>query len=544
MAVRQLLGCSLVTLLIVGCAKDNSSQPEKINIDLEQLAATNQDFASANESVSKDDVVLPAGTKLVAVVSNDCRVQKKIDGVDSSEDISELVADPRQDVAELQKQAYSVELDGDVPLKELKEKAGSDDCLVEISNEGTVHATAATNDPRFANQKHLANIEAATGFDTFLADGALTKEVVIAVIDTGVDLNHPDLKANLWNDGAGNAGYDFVNKDKTPMDDNGHGTHVSGLAAAVSNNSVGTAGVSAKNTKIMALKVLNASGSGSDTNIINAIRFAIQNKADVINMSLGGTGKSPATLTALKEAAAAGVIVVMAAGNDSVQMSATNFFSPAGYAKDVAGAFAIASVDAGTSKISYFSNYSTSYVELGSPGSNGILSTTLNGTYGEMQGTSMASPVAAGAAALTVNWLKSHNYAIDAATVKQIMLNGAIVNSNLTNYVAGGKALNLRTLASYLKTNYVNGTVAPTPTPTPTPVMTPTPTPTPTPAPTPVMTPTPTPTPKPTPVMTPTPTPTPKPTPVMTPTPTPKPSPTISPTPRKIPSWWRWFHRR
>jgi hypothetical protein len=268
-------------------------------------------------------------------------------------------------------------------------------------------------------------------------------------------------------------------------------------------------------------------------------------------MSFGGTGKSPATLTALKEAAAAGIVLIMAAGNDTTQLSATNFFSPASYAKDVAGAIAIASLDTATNKISSFSNYSTTYVELASPGSTGILSTMLNNKYGELQGTSMASPIAAGAAALTVNWLKSHNYAIDPAVVKSIMLNGSATNANLTNLVAGGHALNLRTLAAYLKANYVTGTAptptptptaTPTPTPTPTPTATPTPTPKPTatPTPTPVMTPTPTPTP----VMTPTPTPTPKPTPVVTPTPTPKPSPTVSPTPRAPSWWWRHFRAR
>lgn len=481
--VRQLLGIGLVTLLLASCTKDNLSQSGKINIDLDQLAATNQDFAELNKDAAPEDIVFPSGTLLLAVVNNECRSEKKLSGVDNSEDISEILADPRQDLPELKKQAYSVLLESEVKLKELKEEVGSDVCLMEISNDGVVYTTAVTNDPGFARQKHLANIEAPAGFDTFLTEGALTKEVVIAVIDTGVDLNHPDLKANLWNDGMGNAGYDFVNNDKIPMDDNGHGTHVSGLAAAVSNNSVGTAGVSAKNTKIMALKVLDAQGRGLDTYSVNAIRFAIQNKADVINMSLGGSGSSPAMLTALKEAAAAGVIVVMAAGNEATQISSTKFFSPAGYAKDIAGALAVASLDTFTNKISFFSNYSTTYVELAAPGSTGILSTTLNGTYGEKQGTSMSSPIAAGAAALAVNWLKSHNYAVDPSEVESIMVNGAATNPNLTSYVAGGKALNLRTLASYLETNYANGTVTPTPTPTPMPMPTPflEPTPTPTP---------------------------------------------------------------
>lgn len=547
-AARQLLGLILVTSFLISCAKHNSSQTEKVNIDLDQLAADNHSFAAINKKASEEEVILPSGTQLVAVVSNECRKTKKLNGEDTSASLSEYAADPRQDAHALKKHAYSVTLDADMSLKDLKQQAEADDCLMEVSNEGVVHVTAATNDPQFSNQKHMAAIEAAVGFDTFLADGVLTKDVVIAVIDTGIDLNHPDLKGNLWNDGAGNAGYDFVNQDKVPMDDYGHGTHVSGLAAAVTNNNVGTAGVSAKNTKIMALKALDSRGSGADSSIINAIRYAVEKKADVINMSLGGFGKSPAIYTALKEAADAGIVVIMAAGNSSVQLdNSANFFFPAGYAKDLPGAIAIASTDAVSKRLSSFSNYSTTYVELAAPGSNGIVSTTLGNGYGDMQGTSMASPIAAGAAALVVNWLKSHNYAVTPNLVKSIMLEGAEANGNITSYVTAGHSLNLRILASYLKANYAGGaSPTPTPKPTPTPVMTPTPTP----QPTPVMTPTPTPTPKPTPVMTPTPAPTPKPTPVMTPAPTPSPTPKppqfpgFGSLPDWIPSEWRSFFNR
>ncbi|WP_413290088.1 S8 family serine peptidase [Bdellovibrio sp. HCB337] len=570
------LGIFVWTLLLVGCGKGQSSHSEKVQIDLQQLAQDNAGFAEANSealssnSVSEEKIVLPSGTKLMAVVSNECRDSKKQSGQSSSQDLSEKVADSRQENIRLKKHAYSVTLNQDMALEDLKLQAEGDDCIVEVSNELMFQTTVATNDPSFAQQRHLASIEAPVGFDTFLADGSLTQDAVVAIIDTGVDLNHTDLKANLWNDGTGSAGYDFVNDDNLPTDDAGHGTHVAGLAAAVSNNAVGVSGVAPKSTKIMALKVLNSQGSGSNTDIINAIRYAIEKKADVINMSLGGNGRSTAMQNALRDAVAAGVTVIVSAGNDSAALSTTNFVSPAGYGKDFQGVIAIASIDSVSKRLSSFSNYSTTYVELAAPGSNGILSTTMGSRYGEMQGTSMSSPVVAGAAAIVASWLKSHNFKPTPAMVEQILKLGSEVNANLTNSVMDGKSLNLRSLASYLKANYATGQTPPpvatpaptpvmtptptptprvTPTPTPTPVMTPTPTPTPrvtpTPTPTPVMTPTPTPTPRmtptptPTPVMTPTPTPTPRvtPTPVMTPAPTPSPTPVImpSPTPRATP---------
>jgi subtilisin family serine protease len=545
--------------LLIGCAKE-SSQSEKVQIDLQQLAQDNESFAAANDGVEESKIILPSGTHLMAVVNNECRDLKQESGQASSQDISEVMADSRQESVRLRKHAYAVTLDQDILLEDLKKEAGGDECLLEITNDGVAYSTVAPNDPSFSSQKHLASIEAAAANDILLADGALTQGVVVAIVDSGVDINHVDLKANLWDDGTGSAGYDFVNDDKTPADDAGHGTHVAGLAAAVTNNSVGVSGTSPKNTKIMAVKVLNAQGSGSFTDIINGIRFAIEKKANVINMSLGGVGKSTAFQTALKDAVAAGITVVVSAGNDASAISTTNFMVPAAYAKDISGVLAIASIDSVTKRISSFSNYSTTYVELAAPGSNGILSTTMDSRYGEMQGTSMSSPVVAGAAAIVTGWLKSHNYQSTPAVVEQILVAAAEVNSNLTNYVVGGKNLNLRLLATYLKTNYSGGTApTPTPTPTPTPVATPTPTPkptatpviTPTPTPTPVATPTPTPkppvatptpTPAPTPVITPTPVATP--TPVMTPTPTPKPTVTPPSRPRtQHPWWWRFFRR-
>src|SRR5687767_11409274 len=142
---------------------------------------------------------------------------------------------------------------------------------------------------------------------------------VVAVIDTGVNYNHDDLVANMWNGGPTfpHHGWDFVDDDDDPIDAEGHGTHVAGTIAGRGNNGLGVAGVCWQ-AAIMAVRVLDASGSGTTANIIQAIDFAVTNSAKVINMSLGATGGfDPAFSDAISLAQANDVVVVVAAGNSN-----------------------------------------------------------------------------------------------------------------------------------------------------------------------------------------------------------------------------------
>jgi thermitase len=338
----------------------------------------------------------------------------------------------------------------------------------------------------------------------------LTEEVIIAVIDTGVQLTHPDLKDNLWMDANGNIGTNLIRTTATADDDNGHGTHCSGLAAAMTNNNLGVAGVMPTKAKIMPIKALDSKGAGSFANITNGIYYAIDHKANVISMSLGGDSASSALRQAIVDATNAGIMVFAAAGNDGKDLSASPSY-PAFYAKDIDGFMAIASIDSQTKKMSNFSNYSSDYVELAAPGSNGILSTYKGSAYAYLEGTSMATPIAAGAGLVVMSWLKSHGYVVTAANVEKILKAAAEVNLNLADLVQDSHNLNLASLANYLKTNYSSASTMPTPTPTP--------------APTPMLTPMPTP----------------QPTPVITPTPTPTPKPKPTPRHRSRSSWgWRW----
>lgn len=235
----------------------------------------------------------------------------------------------------------------------------------------------------------------------------------IAVIDTGLDYNHEDIVGNVFvnsreilGDGIDNdlngfiddyRGWDFVNNDNNPYDDNGHGTHVSGIASAVEDNGKGIAGV-APDAKILAIKVLDASGSGAIDGVIKGIRYAADLGAKVINMSLGIAKRYLSTVLlnafqdAVNYATGKGSVVIVAAGNENVDSSTT---APAGLANTVA----VGATDSSNRKASF----SNTRPDLAAPGVT-IASLMAGGGYVYMSGTSMASPFVAGAAALIMSY--------------------------------------------------------------------------------------------------------------------------------------------
>jgi len=243
-----------------------------------------------------------------------------------------------------------------------------------------VQALDYPNDPAWSKQWGPKNILCPEGWP-----GAGSENTVIAIIDTGVDIDHEDLASRLTTNG-----YDFVNNDDNPDDDYGHGTHCAGIAAAITNNGKGIAGVVGESpVKIMGVKVLGSSGSGSYGNVAAGIDYAAQNGADIISMSLGGSS-SQTIKNACKSASDAGVVLVAAAGNDGV----TSKFYPAGYDDYV---IAVAAISSNNDR-AHFSNYGD-WVDIAAPGVD-IYSTYKGNEYISADGTSMACPHVAGVAAL------------------------------------------------------------------------------------------------------------------------------------------------
>ena len=240
------------------------------------------------------------------------------------------------------------------------------------------HASYTPNDPLYATkQPELTRVKANLAWD--LANGA---GIRVAVLDTGIESAHLDLVGKVA------VQYDFVNKDSIADDQNGHGTHTAGTIAANTNNRQGVASV-AFGSALVVGKVLGADGSGSYADIIAGINWAVQNKSKVISMSFGGSYGSHALKDAIDNAWNKGSVLVAAAGNGNSSMPTY----PAYYTNVIA----VGAVDNSDVKAN-FSNYG-SWVDIVAPGVN-ISSTYLNQSYATLSGTSMATPLVSGAAAV------------------------------------------------------------------------------------------------------------------------------------------------
>lgn len=246
-------------------------------------------------------------------------------------------------------------------------------------------ASFTPNDTYYAGyQWNMTKIQANLAWDYTQGSSS----VVIAIIDTGVQSNHPDLSGKVT------AGYNYVSNNTNANDDNGHGTHCAGIAAAKTNNATGVAGVGF-NCRIMPVKVLNSQGSGSHSAIANGINFARTNGAKVLSLSLGGTSGSSTLSSAITNAWNSGCVIVAAAGNSG--NTTPNY--PAYYSSCIA----VGSTTSSDTRSS-FSNYGSSWVDVAAPGSS-IASTYRNSQYVIMNGTSMSTPHVAGLAGLLYSYL-------------------------------------------------------------------------------------------------------------------------------------------
>lgn len=245
-----------------------------------------------------------------------------------------------------------------------------------VEAEYVSYASYVPNDPMYkTNQPQLGVMKMPAVWDTTKGSS-----VRVAVLDTGVNAAHPDLVGRVV------GGYDFVNSDNNPTDDNGHGTRVAGIIAANGDNTIGIAGMN-WNVQILPVKVMGATGSGTTSAMAKGIIYAVDNGAKIINMSIGTQADSVAVRDAINYAASRNVIVVAAAGNNN----ATVIDYPARYDSVIGvGAYS------GSAKASY-SNAGTG-LTLCSIGS--MYSTVMSGAYGTCSGTSFATPAVAGGLSL------------------------------------------------------------------------------------------------------------------------------------------------
>ena len=327
------------------------------------------------------------------------------------------------------------------------------------------------NDPSFSQQWALSLISAPQAWGKTTGSNM----VVIAVLDTGIDYNHPDLAANIWTNTkevTGNTldddnngyiddarGWNFVDKNNNPMDTNGHGTACAGIAGAIGNNNLGIAGVD-WNVRVLPLKVIGSQGYGYESDAIDAILYANQVGADVISISWGGNGFDQA----LKDAIDASPALVVCAAGNSGQNNDNSPVYPASYAS--ANIISVAASDQ-NDNLASFSNYGTVSVDIAAPGVD-IYSTKPGSLYGTVSGTSMAVPYVAGVAGL----IKAEHPDWTATQIKDNILTNTDQKPSLSDKVKTGGRINaysavMGTTPVVTPTTPVPTTVVPTPTPTP-----------------------------------------------------------------------------
>ncbi len=331
------------------------------------------------------------------------------------------------------------------------------------------------------NQKNMITIKAPQAWDY-----STGSDVVVAVLDTGIDYNHSDLKLNLWtnfgeimgnnidDDNNGliddfyGSNFSLNTPNGDPLDDNGHGTHCAGIIGSVGNNGYGVVGVN-WNIKIMGVKFISPNGSGTTLGAYGGLQYILKMKQRgenivAVNCSFGGNGKDTAMETAIKNLKSVGVLVVVAAGNDGTNNDIYPKY-PANFSTTCDNVITVAAIDNNGNKAS-FSNYGSNTVHLAAPGVE-ITSTYPNNQFVSMSGTSMSTPHVTGSVALV--------YSVSPSPLSYLQIKNFILQN--TTYI---NSMNGKTITNGML-NLYNAVLAVTPGVTPTPTLTPTPTPTPTP---------------------------------------------------------------
>ncbi len=298
--------------------------------------------------------------------------------------------------------------------------------------------SAPVDDPRLKDLWGMTKILAKEAWKTQKG----SRKIIVADIDTGIDYNHEDLINNLWTNPKPNApdlhGYDFANNDNFPADDFGHGSHTAGTIGATGSNGIGVSGVN-QQVSIMALKFITSAGSGTTSDAVRSIDYAIANGARVMSNSWGGPADDAAENKVLEDAVAranaADILFVAAAGNDGTDNDTKPMY-PA--AIRLPNMLTVASTNDKDGR-SFFSNFGKTSVHVGAPGSN-VLSTVPGNKYEMESGTSMACPHVAGLAALIL----AEQPTLTAVQVKQIIMDTVDPIAGLQGKTVTGGRINAK----------------------------------------------------------------------------------------------------
>lgn len=335
---------------------------------------------------------------------------------------------------------------------DLEQRAEEDACVVGITPPGKLKTAAlsfpTTNDTALLRQNHLAFTNFKHAYEYLVKRQSTAFRTNVALLDTGVDCNHVDLRAQL----VAGCGNNMISPNLPPDDEAlGHGTHVAGILAAVSDNSIGVAGMAGNSVQLHAIKIIGADG-GEVQDAYDAIRLAISLNVDVINLSVESEERLSLIEQGVGEAVRAGIIVVMAAGNHGRVLGEGIMASPAMVGSTLSGAITVGSLDTNSGRLSTFSNYGDR-VEIATAGAinsinadpaGGLYSLAPNGAYQRLMGTSQATPIVAAAASLVIQFFKQNQVNYTPADIERILVNSSDNIPNLM--VKSGRALNFSKL--------------------------------------------------------------------------------------------------
>lgn len=337
-------------------------------------------------------------------------------------------------------------------LEEIKTAPFVLSAVAEIEPNLLFYINRVPNDPQYSSQWSLKNV----GPKKFTNNKGIdiniepvwdltvgSQSLIVAVVDSGINYLHPDLKNNIWINSVeknGRAGvdddkngyvddifgYDFSNKKPNAMDDLGHGSHCAGIIGASGNNKFGMAGIN-WHIRLMPVKFLNKNGSGTLENALNAINYASRNGARIINASWGSPGSSSLFAKAIAKLNEKGILFVAAAGNDKSDNDKRPII-PASISSP--NLITVAAID-NQADLASFSNYGVKSVHIAAPGVN-ILSTVLGDKYEHMSGTSMAAPFITGISAM----LMAYNPKLNPGEIKKNLLRTAVPFDHLRDKVS------------------------------------------------------------------------------------------------------------
>jgi hypothetical protein len=429
----------------------NRTTSNKLIIQLAK-SFNEQDNSHANNAYFAKEDAIDSKLELAVMIKNSCLTDHTKEPKRFAELKQFLQLNTQNLKREMDVQVYSAHVSQQISVNELNLRLQDEPCVLAITQNDKLMQTQS-KDRIFLKQAHHRVLKTQSAYNTYFKTlSEKSPSVRIAIIDSGIDVTHPDLKNHIWKTPEGQK---FVNfsKQKSALDIAGHGTHIAGLIGATIKNKIGIAVVlNSGKYEIMSIKVLNEEGLGDVVSIVNGMLYAIDNHADVINLSVGGNGFNDLFIEPIRRAYFNNIPIVIAAGNDS--QSIKKYYQTAAGFGDSPGLIIVGSVDTKSLQRSAFSNFG-SMVDISAPGAidtsdpenpwTCILSTLPTYTnelgkesrnysteyeegtdYGSACGTSMAAPLVTGAIGLVIKHFKANHLSYSSDYIEKIIKSSAL----------------------------------------------------------------------------------------------------------------------